>query len=302
MKVDTVDLNLLVVLDAVLEEGSVSRAAGRLNMSVPAVSRALGRCRAVFRDPLMVRSGRGLQPTATAVNLRPQVRDLIRQARDLLDPVDIGSALARTFTIMAPADVLASAGPALLARVAAHAPQAQLRLLGADRTCDEADAVRDGTADVAVSVNAAKHTDLHARGLVREPLTAVVRTGHDLAAGPVTPERFVTWPRVAISRHGRLASSLDTALADRGHAPAVRCCVPDFVTGLQLAAASDLVTIAPLSLVTRLQAALGLTAIEAPLTLRPLRVSQLWHPRHHHDPAHQWLRAQLQELAAGHAG
>lgn len=293
------DLNLLVVLDAVLEEGSVSRAAGQLNMSVPAVSRALGRLRAALGDPLMVRSGRGLQPTATAVNLKPQVRALIRQARDLLDPDDISSALTRTFTIMAPADVIASGGPRLLGRIAAEAPGARLRLLGTDRTCGEADAVRDGTADIVISVNAAKHADLHAQGLVREPLTVVVRTGHDLASGPVTPERFTAWPRVAISRHGRLTSSLDTALADRGHSPAVICCVPDFVTGLQLVAASDLVTIAPLSLVIRLQAALGLTPVEAPLTLKPLRVSQLWHPRHHHDPAHQWLRTRIQELATG---
>ena len=77
------DLNLLVVLDVLLEEESVSRAAERLNMSVPAVSRALGRLRAALGDPLLVRSGRGLRPTATAVDLKPRVRALIDQARAL---------------------------------------------------------------------------------------------------------------------------------------------------------------------------------------------------------------------------
>src|ERR1700723_1811702 len=74
------DLNLLVVLDVLLEEESVSRAAERLNMSVPAVSRALGRLRTALGDPLLVRSGRGLRPTATAVDLKPRGRALIDQA------------------------------------------------------------------------------------------------------------------------------------------------------------------------------------------------------------------------------
>lgn len=288
------DLNLLVVLDAVLEEASVSRAAQRLNMSVPAVSRALGRLRAMLGDPLMVRSGRGLQPTATAVDLKPRVRALIDQARALTGGGPARA--ARTFTIIAPADVIAVAGAALLARVAADAPGTQLRLLGAGRAADEAGAVRDGLADAAIAINAAKHADLHSQGLVREPLTIAVRAGHDLAAGPVTLARLAAWPHVLTSGNGRLHTALDAALAEAGHARAVACTVPDFGCALHLAAASDLVAIAPLALVTRLQA-VGLATADFPLPRKSLRVSLLWHPRHHHDPAHQRLRAHIAALA-----
>lgn len=299
MKVSVLDLNLLVVLDVILEEGSVSRAAARLNMSVPAVSRALGRLRTALGDPLMVRSGRGLRPTATALDLKPRVRALVGQARALLDTGTADPrALARTFTVLAPPETIVSAGALLLGQVAAEAPGIRLRFLPAGPATAEAEAVRDGTADLTISVNAGKHADLHAQGLVREPLTAAVRTGHDLAAGPVAPPRFAAWPHVMISRRGRLVSSLDTALAELGHPRTVACCVPDFLTGLHLASTTDLVAIAPASLVARFGTALGVTPIEAPVPLRQLRISQLWHPRHHHDPAHQWLRRHIMETAA----
>jgi DNA-binding transcriptional LysR family regulator len=296
MKASMMDLNLLVILDVLLEEESVSRAAERLNMSVPAVSRALGRLRTALDDPLLVRSGRGLRPTAAAVDLKPRVRALIAQARAL---TRAGTASGiRTFTIMAPGDVIATAGAVLLDRIAGAAPRTRLRLMSTDHASDEAETVREGIADAAISVNAARHADLHSLGLVRAALTAVVRTGHDLATGAVTPERFAAWPHVMTSRHGRLRSATDTAMASLGHPRTVACSVPDFRTALHLASTSDLVAIAPASLVTRLHAALGLTEITAPLALRPLRVSLLWHPRQHQDPAHQWLRSQITALAA----
>jgi DNA-binding transcriptional LysR family regulator len=298
MKVSALDLNLLVVLDVVLEEGSVSRAASRLNMSVPAVSRALGRLRVALGDPLMVRSGRGLQPTATALDLKPRVRALVGQAHALLDAGTAAPhALNRTFTVLAPPEAIVSAGALLLDRVAVEAPGVRLRFLPAGPATDEAQEVRDGTADLAISVNAGKHADLHAKGLVREPLTAVVRAGHDLATGRVTPLSFTAWPHLMTSRRGRLASSLDSALAGLGHPRTVTCCVPDFLTALHLAGTTDLVAIAPGRLVARFATSLSLTPIEAPVPLRQLRISQLWHPRHHDDPAHQWLRRHVTETA-----
>ena len=200
--------------------------------------------------------------------------------------------------MLAPPEAIASAGALLLDRIAAEAPGVKLRFLPAGPATDEAAEVRDGTADLAISVNAGKHADLHAKGLVREPLTAVVRTGHDLATGRVTPLSFAAWPHVLTSRRGRLASSLDAALAELGHPRTVTCCVPDFLTGLHLAGTTDLVAIAPVRLVARFATSLSLAQIEAPVPLRQLRISQLWHPRHHDDPAHQWLRRHVTETAA----
>ncbi|MFE7591016.1 LysR family transcriptional regulator, partial [Kitasatospora sp. NPDC057512] len=293
MKVTSLDLNLLVILDAVLEEGSVTAAARRLDLSAPAVSRALGRLRTAFADPLLVRSSRGLKPTAYALALRPRVRALVEDARNLLGPAeeDAPAAWRRSFTVLAPEDLIGSFGTDLLTLVRAEAPGVQLRLLGGGRAADEGAAVREGAADVAIGVNASKEADLRSEGLVREPLLGVVRAGHPLSSGEVTTARFAAWDHVVVSRHGRLRTVVDRLLEAEGARRTVAASVPGFTAALRLIAAGDLVGIAPAALAGRLADSLELVAFPVPLEVKPLRVSMLWHPRHDDDPSHRWLRA-----------
>ncbi|MBV6703395.1 LysR family transcriptional regulator [Kitasatospora aureofaciens] len=301
MQLSSVDLNLLVVLDALLEEGSVTRAAHRLNLSVPATSRALGRLRRAFQDPLLARSGRGLQPTAVALDLRPRLRLWLEQAEELLDRD--ARPLARSLTVVAPQDLILTWSDRLLARLSAAAPAAQLRLLAADGGRDGADAVRDGTADLALIVNAAKYPGLHSLGLFRAGLTVVVRAGHELTrGGAVTAERFAAAGHVLVSRSGRPDSALDRELHEAGHPRTVRCVVPGYLAALHLASRTDLVAIAPAALVGELADTLGLAPVEAPTGLRPLRVTQVWHPRREQDPLVRLLRSTLTALADELAG
>ncbi|MFF3006850.1 LysR family transcriptional regulator [Kitasatospora sp. NPDC057940] len=299
MKVTSLDLNLLVVLDAVLEEGSVTAAARRLDLSVPAVSRALGRLRSAFGDPLLVRSSRGLKPTAHALALRPRVRALVEDAQNLLGPAedDAPAAWRRTFTVLAPEDLIGCFGEDLLTLVRAEAPGVQLRFLSEGRAADESAAVREGTADVTISVNAPKEADLRAEGLVRDPLLGVVRAGHPLSRGEVTPARFAAWDHVVVSRHGRLRTAVDRLLEAEGVQRTVAISVPGFTTALRLIATGHLVGIAPATLVGSLADALELATFPVPLDVKPLRVSMLWHPRHENDPSHRWLRARIREAA-----
>lgn len=296
MKVTSLDLNLLVVLDAVLEEGSVTGAARQLNLSVPAVSRALGRLRSAFDDPLLLRTSRGMEPTAQAVALRPRIRALVAAAQDLLEPAE-NDALSRTFTVLAPQDLIAGYGADLLALVRRENPAVQLRFL-ADARATAVDAeLRDGTADVAISVNPSMYTDLRTAGLTRTPCTAVVRAGHPLTAGEVTPARFADFEHVVVSRRGRLRTAADRLLEEHGLRREVVTAVPDFTTALRLIAGSDLVGIVPALLAHGLAAPLGVTPCPLPLPLKPLRVTLLWHPRRDRDVAHAWLRDRIQELA-----
>ncbi|MFE4356381.1 LysR family transcriptional regulator [Kitasatospora sp. NPDC056800] len=299
MKVTSLDLNLLVILDAVLEEGSVTGAARRLDLSAPAVSRALGRLRTAFGDPLLVRSSRGLKPTAHALALRPRVRALVEDARNLLGPAeeDAPAAWCRSFTVLAPEDLIGCFGTDLLALVRAEAPGVQLRFLGEGRAADEGAAVREGTADVAIAVNASREADLRSEGLVREPLLGVVRAGHPLSSGEVTAARFAAWEHVVVSRHGRLRTAVDRLLEAEGVRRTVAASVPGFATALRLVAAGDLVGIVPAALAGRLADPLELVTFPVPLDVKPLRVSMLWHPRHDDDPAHRWLRARVREAA-----
>ncbi|GHF75719.1 LysR family transcriptional regulator [Kitasatospora xanthocidica] len=300
MQLSSVDLNLLVVLDALLEEGSVTRAAHRLNLSVPATSRALGRLRRTFRDQLLVRSGRGLRPTAAAVDLRPRLRLWLEQAEQLLDRQ--AQPLDRSLTVVAPQDLIVTRSADLLARLAVDAPAAELRLLASDGGRDGAEAVRDGTADLAVVVNAAKYPDLRSLGLVRAGLTAAVRAGHDLTRGEVTAERFAAAEHVLVSRSGRPEEALDRELREAGLPRTVRCVVPGYLAALHLVGRTDLVTLAPAALVRELGPALGVLPVPAPARLRPLRVTLLWHPRRDQDPLLRLLRDGLAALAADLTG
>ncbi|MFJ9690801.1 LysR family transcriptional regulator [Kitasatospora sp. NPDC101183] len=302
MKVTSLDLNLLVVLDAVLEEGSVTAAARRLDLSVPAVSRALGRLRTAFADPLLVRSRQGMKPTAYALALRPRVRALVEDAQSLLGPAeeDTAATLRRAFTVLAPEDLIACYGTDLLTRVRAEAPCVQLRFLGTGRVADEGAAVREGVADAAISVNAPKEPDLRVEGLAREPLVGVVRAGHPLTrGGGITAARFAAGEHVVVSRHGRLRTAIDRRLEAEGVGRVVAASVPDFTTALRLIATGDLVGIAPATLAASLAGKLQLATFPLPLEVKPLRVSLLWHPRRENDPAHRWLLTRIREAAGG---
>ncbi|MBO1416668.1 LysR family transcriptional regulator, partial [Streptomyces sp. FH025] len=241
MKVTSLDLNLLVVLDAVLEEGGVTAAARRLDLSVPAVSRALGRLRTAFADPLLVRTGRGMEPTAHALALRPRVRALVEDAQNLLGPAegDTVAELRRVLTVLAPEDLVACFGTDLLTRVRAEAPGVQLRFLSEGRAADEGGTLREGAAELAISVNAPKEAGLRTEGLVREPLLGVVRAGHPLSRGETTTARFTAWDHVVVSRHGRLRTAADRLLEAEGTPRTVAASVPDFTTALRLVATSD---------------------------------------------------------------
>lgn len=121
----TPDLNLLLTLEALLEEGSVAGAARRLSLSPSAMSRALARLRETTGDPLLVRAGRGLVPTPRARELGERVGRLVQEARSVLRPqqaVDPAS-LVRTFRLRSSDGFVEAVGPALLARLAAEAPE-----------------------------------------------------------------------------------------------------------------------------------------------------------------------------------
>src|SRR5688500_17997699 len=146
------DLNLLITLDVLLEEGSVARASRRLRLSPSAMSRALARLRDTTGDPLLVRAGRGLVPTPRADVLRARVHALVQEAQSLLRPVervDLAS-LVRTFTLRTSDGFVENFGPEVIARVAAEAPGVRLNFLAKH---DKGSApLREGRVDLETAV------------------------------------------------------------------------------------------------------------------------------------------------------
>lgn len=295
------DLNLLVALDVLLEEGSVATAARRLRLSPSAMSRTLARLREATGDPLLVRAGRGLVPTPRATELSGRVGRVVEDAEAVLRPVeelDL-SRLDRTFTIRTREGFVETFGVALLDGVARQAPRVRLRFV--QKLDKGSGPLREAAVDMETGV-VGKNTgpEVRAQALFRDRLIAVVRDGHQLTRGRVTPARFASSRHVAVSRREAARGPVDAGLEELGLVRDIAVIVTSFSTALALARSSDLVATVPERHTAALRA--GLHAFPLPFPTPPISISLLWHPRFDADPAHRWLRGLVREVVAARGG
>ncbi|MET7612479.1 LysR family transcriptional regulator [Streptomyces seoulensis] len=291
-----VDLNLLLALDVLLEEQSVRGAARRLHLSEPAMSRTLGRIRKALGDPVLVRAGRQMVPTPHALAVRAEVSAVVERARALFAPgrdTDPRT-MTRTFTILGHDATAAGLGAPLLTRIAREAPGIRLRFLSESPV--DAPFLRQGTADLEIGVVDTTAPEVRVETLYEDRMLGVVRAGHPLLEGELTPERFAGEAgHLSVSRRGRLRGPIDDALAALGLTRQVAGSVGTYPASLFVLRDTDLVGI--VSRGSRpLAETLGLVTFAIPLPLPPLEVGLAWHPRHDADPAHAWLRATVREL------
>ncbi|MGD0191345.1 MAG: LysR family transcriptional regulator [Rhizomicrobium sp.] len=294
---DDVDLNLLVALDALLAEGSVTGAARRLGLSSSAMSRTLARLRSATGDPLLVRAGRGLVPTPYAAELSERVpalsRDVLAVLQPRVGPLDIAS-LERTFTIRANEGFVAALSASLAAAITAAAPRVRLRF--APKPEKDARPLREGQIDLEIGVLGAFAPEVRTQSLFRDRFVGMARIGHPLLSGNgITPERYADCAHVVASRKGEFAGPVDDALAALGLHRKVSVVVPGFPDALRIARYSDLVALVPRSclgnsVANDQSATAGLQSFELPVRTPEIVVSAMWHPRMDADPAHRWLR------------
>ncbi len=291
------DLNLLVTLDMLLAEGSVARAAKRLQLSPSAMSRALARLRAVTGDPLLVRAGRGLVPTPRALALRQQVSDLVRDAEALLRPTKLLDlkGLVRIFTLRTSDGFTESFGPTIVRHVGEAAPGVQLRFL---RKLDRSSAgLRNGTIDLETGVvGRTLGPEVRARGLFRDRFIGVVRKGHPLEHTDVTAAHFAAGKHVRVSQSGVDGGPIDEAMKAAGLHRYVVASVDGYIAALALARNSDLIASVPQRHTWALRD--GMFSFPFPVDVPEVTVSLLWHPRQDGDPVHHWLRECVQEACS----
>ncbi|QZP32120.1 LysR family transcriptional regulator [Pseudomonas sp. DR48] len=294
----TPDLNLLITLDALLTEGSVARAAQRLRLSPSAMSRALARLRETTGDPLLVRAGRGLVPTPRALQLREQVSQLVQDAEAVLRPaeqLDLKQ-LVRTFTLRTSDGFVENFGPTLIARLGDEAPGVRLHFL--QKLNQDSTLLRDGTVDLETGVvGDTTSPEVRTRALYQDRFIGVVRMGHALSKGKITPARYASGKHILVSRRGRDQGPMDDALKPLGLAREIVTIVGGFSAALALARASDLIATVPERHTQNLRA--GLHCFPLPVATPTITVSMLWHPRMDADAAHQWLRGCIREVCAG---
>ena len=292
------DLNLLVTLDVLLSEGSVARAAKRLQLSPSAMSRALARLREATGDPLLVRAGRGLVPTPRALELRGRVGPLVEAAEACLRPAESLNlkTLTRTFTLRNREGFVENFGPDLIARVSAEAPGVRLRFV--QKLDRESSPLREGGIDLETGVvGDATGPELRAQALFHDRFVGVVRSGHPLANGEITPARYAGARHIHVSRRGNDMGPIDTALHALALKRDIATSVGSFSEALALARATDLIASVPERYTGTLRA--NLFTFPLPVTLPEITISLLWHPRLHADPAHRWLRGCVREVCGG---
>ena len=297
------DFNLLVALDALLQEGNVSRAAARVGLSTPAMSHALARIRTQVGDPILVRTGQRMVPTPRAETLRARVGALVKEAREVLapPPVEDVRTIERTFRIHTSDHLISVIGPEL-DRLARAAPGVTLHVMPC--VTETPAQLRDGAHDLAIGVfdyspYSELPTDLRIQQLYADEFTCVVRANHPSVKRSLTLEQYAALEHVQITPRGNPGGYVDELLAKHGLSRRIARALPYFIAGLALVAETDYLLTCSTVLARRMQRRFGLRMVAPPkqLGLEPYQISQLWHPRHDRDVPHRWLREAVAKAA-----
>lgn len=293
------DLNLLLALDALLEEGSVVGAARRMNLSAPAMSRTLSRIRETLGDPVFVQAGRKLVPTPRALAMRDQVRAAVEQATQVLAPsteVDLKT-LDRRFNVRATDEFVSVHLGRLLEAMATDMPRAVLRFSPEEDDVDD-EALRNGRIDLFISASRKLGPEIRVQSLFTTTFVGVARENHPIFEDEITLERLTLWEHINVSRRGKSTGPIDAVLSSQRLRRHVRLVVSNPYTALFALQDCDLLLPLPKHLASSaLAARLRIRLFDLPPPLETVQLTQAWHPRLQSDPAHQWLRRTIRDLS-----
>lgn len=217
MYIKNIDLNLLKALDALLETGSVTRAAERVNLSQPAMSRALNRLQYAMKDPLLVRSGRGMVLTPRGEELRAPVRDALAQVSNIFKPNVFDPSKAQDkFRIMAPDYLAQMIMPGVLGQIFNLAPGVQVEMenlseKGIAEMCEGKISLGFGVVDDGPVLE-----NVASQALFQDRQVCLMRKGHRLLKDGMTLERFAATPQALLSITGKGGGRIDDVLKEHG--------------------------------------------------------------------------------------
>jgi len=296
MDINRVEIRLLIGLDALLAERNVTRAARRIHLSQPATSSLLARLRELFRDPLLVRSGRELVPTERALALVEPVQRLLADIGHLIEPplpFDPETA-KRSFVIAATDYVGLALFPRLVDLLRVAAPRIRVGLT-AHNSSSVARQLESGEHDLAVANSTLIPGALRSRALFDERLVCVARKNHPKIRGRITLDQFCSLDHVVVSPRGVFTTVTDGLLEDMGRERKVKFWVQHFSLVPELVSKTDMVAIYPARLATRFGGRLQILA--PPIPLPNFTLTMAWHERAHRDSGSEWLREMMVQCA-----
>ncbi|GHH00269.1 LysR family transcriptional regulator [Pseudodonghicola xiamenensis] len=287
----SVDLNLLVVLDALLAEQHLSRAAERLNMSQPAVSHALARLRRTLDDPLFTREGGRLQPTLRALELTVPLTEALSQIRTVLTPDQFDPTARHQFWIAASDYGTTLLLPKLMPRLRRIAPGIDLTVTQHSREAMIA-AVVDGAIDLALGVFPSLPPQIQSHPLFQDSYACLLDPGsqpHPFRG--LTQDLYWSAPHVLVAVHGEAATEIDLHLRHHRRARRIALILPHWSVAPRVIAGTDLILTAARSSLEA--AADDLALLPPPFTLPPISFVAIHHRRRRADPALRWLLEQI---------
>ena len=292
------DLQLLRCFEALLSERSVSLAARKLNLSQPAMSHALARLRALFNDPLLARGRGGMAPTARALLLEPQLREVLSSAYRLVEqrPVFNPAHSQQEFTVMTAEYVEYLLLPRLIARLNEEAPNVRVTFRSAkpDRALEW---LERGELDFRFGWWPESAPELRAKRLFRDALVCIARIGHPLLDGSMTEEQFMGIPHVMQSERMKSARRAVTqAVANRHRQLTVKYQVQDTMAMCNVITNSELIGTLPERFARALSTKFPLQVLPIPMVIPEIRQAMYWHERTHNEPSHRWFRNMISDL------
>jgi len=290
-----VDLGLLASLQALVEERSISRAAERMYLSQPAMSRALDRLQETFGDVLLVRTKQGYEPTHRALHLYAELEHLLPRLNGLLRGDNFHPASATdTFRIAATDFATSVLFPAFMARLRRTAPSVSLEIVPWDDSIFHK--LESNAIDLALWVNSAP-AEFRTQVLFNESFMCLVRNDHPAARGTLSLERYLSFPHALVNLAQQRQGVIDKALEDKGFERRVRLKIPYFASAAWVIENSDMILTVPRRLARRLVKISRTRMIAPPVELSAFDYIQVWHPRLDSDPAHLWLRQMMASVS-----
>ena len=283
------DLNLLVALKALLEERHISRAAQKIDLSQPAMSRALERLRLVLDDALLVKSRRGYDLTPRANNIYPLLKNILLEVQQIITPAEFHPETTQAEIVIATRDYESTIIlPTLLSVISQAAPFLKFRiipLIGDPVSLldnQEADLILSGT-DHTASTICRNH-------LLTDNFTCLVAANNPLTQKQLTLKKFVNLKHCLVTITGSGPSPVDELLAERQLTRNLVVKVPHFLSAVYLVSASDLIITLPTQLALLMSQNKQIKLLRPPLSIPTFSIYMYWHIRNQNNPVHQWVR------------
>ncbi|MCB1615153.1 MAG: LysR family transcriptional regulator [Pseudomonadales bacterium] len=292
------DLNLLPVFDVLIEERNITRSAQRLAMSQPAVSHALSRLRQQLNDPLLVRSGDGMQPSPRALQIHQELQTSLNSIERTLSPQPHFEAIntERQFSIATTDYVEALILPPLLTRLQKDAPgiRLQIRHLASHLPLDD---IENGSIDLAIGRAENIPKRFRTLRLLEDDYLCAMSAHHELAGEKMTMARFSRQEHLLVAPEAKRKELAKDLFPGQSVKPKIIANLPHFLAALHAASASAFIVTGPARLLRKFQKPFNLALSKPPFELEPFQIFLVWHQLKATDQGLTWLRQQLEHIS-----